>query len=135
MAPSKRPVPDGPVMRWISDGAPLDPMIERSSRLTGEELHALASRYDERRSRTLRQPVAGDLAFGLAWGMLPTQVGALCDVVADAAHRADVPPAVAMRAWEAVADEMTVRLFPQLPADAAAELGRPWRDVVERFAA
>lgn len=117
-------------MRWIRDGAPLDPMIERSDRLTGEELQALADRYDEGRSRLLREPVARDLAFGMAWGMLPPQVGALCDVVADAARRAHLPPAVARRAWEAVADEMTARLFPQLPAAAADGLREPWREVV-----
>jgi len=135
MAPSKRLVPNGPTMRWISDGASLEPMIERSFRLTGDELVALAERYDASRSRALRAPVAEDLALGMAWGMLPPQVEALCDVVTDAARRADVPPGVAMRAWEAVADEMTARLFPHLPADAAADLGRPWHDVVERFAA
>jgi hypothetical protein len=117
-------------MRWISDGAPLEPMIERSSRLTGDELHALAERYDERRSRTLRAPVANDLAFGMAWGMLPRQVSTLCDVVADAALRAHLPSSVALRAWEAVADEMTARLFPQLPATAVEGLRRPWREVV-----
>jgi hypothetical protein len=115
-------------MRWISDGAPLDPMIERSSRLTGEELHALADRYDAGRSHALRAPIARDLAFGMAWGMLPPQVSALCDVVADAARRAQLPSSVALRAWEAVADEMTARLFPQLPS--ADALGQPWRDVV-----
>jgi hypothetical protein len=67
--------------------------------------------------------------------MLPGQVSTLCDVVADAAHRADVSPPVAMRAWEAVADEMTARLFPRLPADSASELGRPWHEVVDRLAA
>ena len=123
--------PDGTAMRWISDGAPLDPMIERSSRLTGDELRALADRYDEGRSRALRAPVAGDLAFGMAWRMLPPQVSALCDVVAEAAHRAQLPPAVAKRAWEAVADEMTARLFPQLPPASAEELSEPWREVVE----
>lgn len=135
MAPSKRLVPDGPTMRWISDGATLEPMIERSFRLTGEELAALAERYDASRSRELRAPVADDLAFGMAWSMLPPQVEALCDAVTDAARRADVPPEVGVRAWEAVADKMTVRLFPQLPDAIAAELGRPWHDVVERFAA
>jgi hypothetical protein len=40
-----------------------------------------------------------------------------------------------MRAWEAVADEMTARLFPGLPSSTvAAELGRPWHDVVDRAA-
>ena len=121
-------VPDIGAMRWISDGAPLEPMIERSSRLTGDELVALADRYDERRSRTLRAPVARDLAFGMAWDMLPPQVGVLCDVVADAARRAQLPPAVALRAWEAVADEMAVRLFPQLAS--AEALRRPWREVL-----
>jgi hypothetical protein len=130
MAASKRMAPHGPIMRWISDGAPLEPMIERSSRLTPEELLALANRYDERRSRMLQAPVAGDLAFGLAWDMLPPQVSHLCDVVADAARRADLPSDVALRAWHAVADEMTVRLFPQLPPRAAAELGQPWHEVV-----
>lgn len=123
-------VPHGTAMRWISDGAPLDPMIERSSRLTGEELRALADRYDEGRSRAFRAPVANDLAFGMAWRMLPPQVSALCDVVADAARRAQLPPAVAKRAWEAVADEMTARLFPQLPPTAAAGLRQPWREVI-----
>lgn len=130
MAASRRLGPHDTTMRWISDGAPLEPMIERSSRLTGEELHALADRYDERRSRLLRAPIAQDLAFGMAWGMLPPQVGALCDVVADAARRAHLPSPVAMRAWEAVADEMTARLFPQLPPTAAEALRRPWREVV-----
>ena len=128
MAVTKRMGPDERAMRWITNGAPLEPMIERSSRLTGEELLALADRYDEGRSRTLRAPVAKDLAFGMAWGMLPPQVGALCDVVADAALRAHLPPAVAMRAWAAVADEMTARLFPQLPS--AEALRQPWREVV-----
>jgi len=130
MVPSRRLVPHGPAMRWISDGASLGPMIERSSRLTGEELVALANRYDASRSRELRAPVAGDLAFGMAWGMLPPQVEALCDVVTDAAQRADVPPVVAMRAWEAVADEMTARLFPQLPPASRRALGEPWHQVV-----
>ncbi|MDQ2674800.1 MAG: hypothetical protein M3Y40_09120 [Chloroflexota bacterium] len=120
--------PNVATMRWISDGAPLDPMIERSSRLTGDELHALADRYDASRSRALRAPVAGDLVFGMAWGMLPPQVGTLCDVVAEAARRAQLPSAVALRAWEAVADEMTARLFPQLPR--ADELRQPWREVI-----
>ena len=130
MAPGKRLVRNGRAMRWISNGAPLEPMIERSSRLTGEELRALAASYDEARSRSLRAPVSTDLAFGLAWGMLPPQVGALCDVVADAARRAHVPSTVAKRAWEAVADEMTVRLFPSL-APMADTLGRPWRQLDE----
>ena len=130
MAPSKRLVPHDLLMRWISNGAPLEPMIERSSRLTGEELRALAASYDEARSRTLRAPVSSDLAFGLAWGILPPQVGALCDVVTDAARRAHVPPDVAKRAWEAVADEMTLRLFPAL-APTADALGRPWRQLDE----
>jgi hypothetical protein len=130
MAASKRLVSNGWTMRWISNGAPLEPMIERSSRLTGEELRALAASYDEARSRALRAPVSTDLAFGLAWGMLPPQVGALCDVVADAARRAHVPSEVAKRAWETVADEMTVRLFPSL-APTADVLGRPWRELEE----
>ena len=130
MASGQAKAPDVPTMRWISDGAPLEPMIERSSRLTGDELHALADRYDERRSRTLRAPVANDLAFGMAWGMLPPQVSTLADVVADAAHRAKLPSSVAMRAWEAVADEMTARLFPKLPPTAVEGLSRPWREVV-----
>jgi hypothetical protein len=130
MAASKRLVSNGCAMRWISNGAPLEPMIERSSRLTGEELRALAASYDEARSRALRAPVSTDLAFGLAWGMLPPQVGALCDVVADAARRAHVPSEVAKRAWETVADEMTVRLFPSL-APTADALGRPWRELEE----
>ena len=128
MASGHRLGPDVRAMRWISDGAPIEPMIERSSRLTGEELHALADRYDERRSRTLREPIAGDMAFGMAWDMLPPQVGVLCDVVADAARRAQLPSVVALRAWAAVADEMTVRLFPQLAS--ADALRRPWREVV-----
>jgi len=135
MASGHPKAPDVATMRWITDGAPLEPMIERSSRLTGDELHALADRYDERRSRTLRAPVANDLAFGLAWGMLPSQVSTLCDVVAEAAHRAHVAPLVAVRAWEAVADEMTARLFPTLSASSVDELGRPWHEVVERLAA
>ena len=128
MAADGRQVRNGRAMRWISNGAPLEPMIERSSRLTGEELRALAASYDEARSRALRASVSRDLAFALAWGMLPPQVGALCDVVADAARRAHVSSDVAKRAWEAVADEMTVRLFPSL-APTADALGRPWRDL------
>ena len=135
MVASKRPVPDGLVMRWINDGSPLEPMIERSSRLTGEELVALADRYDEVRSRTLRAPVVRDLAFGAAWNMLPPEVDTLCEVVTDAAHRAHLPSSVALRAWGAVADAMTARLFPQLPAAAAAELVQPWHEVVEQAAA
>ena len=135
MAASERLVPDRPTMRWISDGAPLEPMIERSSRLTGDELVALANRYDPDRSRALRALVDHDLAFAMAWDLLPPEVDALCDVVTDAAQRANVPPAVAMRAWGAVADEMTARLFPELPSSTvAAELGRPWHDVVDRAA-
>ena len=135
MAASKRLVPDGPIMRWISDGTPLEPMIERSSRLTGEELNALADRYDEARSRALRAPVARDLAFGAAWGMLPPEVDTLCEVVTDAAPRPQLPAGGALRAWGPVADAIPARLFPQLPAAAVAELGQPWTDVVERAAA
>lgn len=130
MASERATVPHVTAMRWISDGAPLDPMIERSSRLTGDELVALADRYDAGRSHALREPVARDLAFGMAWGMLPPQVGMLCDVVADAARRASVPAPIAMRAWEAVADEMTARLFPHLSAKAATQLGLPWHEVI-----
>ena len=130
MAAGKRMVPDGPAMRWISDGAPLEPMIERSTRLTGDELVALADRYDADRSQALRAQVDRDFAFGMAWDLLPPEVSALCDVVTDAAHRANVSDSVAKRAWEAVADEMTARLFPQLPAASAASLGRPWHEVV-----
>ena len=135
MAASERLVPDAATMRWISDGAPLEPMIERSSRLTGDELVALADRYDPDRSRALRAAVDRDLAFGAAWGMLPPEVDALCEVVTDAAHRAHLPPSVALRAWGAVADAMTARLFPQLPDGAIAELAQPWHDVVELAAA
>ena len=105
-------------------------MIERSTRLTGDELAALADRYDEARSHALRSQVDRDFAFGMAWDLLPPEVSALCDVVTDAAQRADVPETVARRAWEAVADEMTARLFPQLPPAAVAQLGRPWHEVV-----
>ncbi|MEO5986436.1 MAG: hypothetical protein ABIW50_09625 [Candidatus Limnocylindria bacterium] len=117
-------------MRWISDGAPLEPMIERSSRLTAEELRALAERYDERVSRELRAPVTRELAFGMAWGLLPPQVGALCDIVTEASLRAGLPTDESMRAWQAVADAMTARLFPGLPPTSIRELRRPWEDVV-----
>jgi hypothetical protein len=119
-------------MRWISDGAPLEPMIERSTRLTGEQLHALADRYDADRSQILRAPVTRDLAFGAAWGMLPPELETLCDAVTDAAHRAHLPASVALRAWGAVADAVTARLFPQLPAADIAELTQPWQEIVER---
>ncbi len=118
-------------MRWISDGAPLEPMIERSSRLTGDELRALAERHDRERSQTLRRSVSRDLAFGMAWDTLPPQVQTLCDMVSEAAMRAGLPGPVAIRAWEAVADAMTARLFPNLPADHIDELERPWREVAE----
>lgn len=117
-------------MRWISDGAPLEPMVERSSRLTPDELHALADRYDPRRSRELREPVSSDLALGVAWGMLPPQAYELCDIVTDAATRAGMPATTALRAWEAVADAMTARLFPRLPPATSDALGRIWREVV-----
>jgi hypothetical protein len=119
-----------PHMRWISDGAPLEPMIERSSRLTADELHALAERYDEHASRELRAPVARELAFGVAWGMLPPQVGALCDIVTEASLRAGLPGDESMRAWQASADAMTARLFPDLPPNSKKALDRSWRDVV-----
>jgi hypothetical protein len=119
-------------MRWISDGAPLEPMIERSSRLTPAELQALADRYDPRASRALRAPVSSDLALGVAWGILPPQAYELCDIVTDAAARAGMPPPIALRAWEAVADAMTARLFPAaFPPGAAAALSRAWAEVVE----
>jgi hypothetical protein len=117
-------------MRWISDGEPLEPMIERSSRLTPDELHALADRYDPRRSRELREPVSSDLALGVAWGLLPPQAYQLCDMVTDAAARAGMPAPTALRAWEAVADAMTARLFPQLPPRHAEGLTHLWREVV-----
>ncbi|MEO6577657.1 MAG: hypothetical protein ABIO99_02000 [Candidatus Limnocylindria bacterium] len=116
-------------MRWISDGSPLEPMIERSTRLTREELLALADRYDERQSRELRAAVASDFAFGMAWGMLPPQVGALCDVVSDASLRAGISSATAVRAWESVADAMTAELFPGLPPASRQALTGAWDDV------
>jgi hypothetical protein len=118
-------------MRWISDGAPLEPMIERSSRLTPEELRALADRYDPRRSRELREPVSSDLALGVAWNLLPPQAYELCDIVTDAADRAGMPAPTALRAWEAVADAMTARLFPSLPPTHTEGLTRLWHEVVE----
>jgi hypothetical protein len=118
-------------MRWINDGAPLEPMIWRSSRLSPEELLALADRYDPRRSRELRRPVASDLALGIAWDLLPRQAYELCDAVSDAAARAGLPPPSALRAWEAVADAMTAVLFPSLPASHAEGLSRVWSEVVE----
>lgn len=117
-------------MRWINDGAPLERMIERSSRLTPDELRALAQRFDPRRSRELRRPITEDLAFGMAWNLLPPQAYELYDVVTDAAARAGVPEPTAKLAWEAVADAMAARLFPELPPDAAAALRQPWSDVV-----
>lgn len=129
MAAGKRLAPHSR-MRWISDGAPLEPMIERSSRLTAEELHALADRYDERVSRELRAPVTRELAFGMAWGMLPPQVGALCDIVTEAGLRAGLATDEAMRAWQTIADAMTAQLFPGLPPASIQALGRPWEDVV-----
>ncbi len=105
-------------------------MIERSSRLTAEELHALADQYDERMSRELRAPVARELAFGMAWGMLPPQVGALCDIVTEAGLRAGLATDESMRAWEAIADAMTARLFPGLPSTSKVALGRTWAHVV-----
>jgi hypothetical protein len=117
-------------MRWITDGAPLEPLIERSSRLTRDELEALADRYDPRRSRELREPVSSDLALGVAWGLLPPQAYELCDIVTDAASRAGMSAPMALRAWEAVADAMTARLFPTLPAERAEALSRLWREVV-----
>ena len=119
-------------MRWIADGARLEPMIERSSRLTADELRALADRYDARRSRELRDPVSSDLAMGVAWNLLPPQAYELCDVVTDLAARAGLPAPSALRAWEAVADAMTARLFPQLSPTIAAALDQLWSDVVER---
>lgn len=119
------------LMRWISDGASIERMIERSSRLTGDELRALAERYDDQLSHSLRAPVAADLSFGMAWDMLPPQVHGLCDVVADAARRAGLPPPVAMRAWQAIADAMTARLFPDLPAPSIEALDRPWHEVAD----
>lgn len=116
-------------MRWISDGTPLEPMIERSSRLTRDELQALADRYDPRRSRELREPVASDLGLGVALGLLPRQAIELCDVVTDVATRAGLPPTTTLRVWEAVADAMVARLFPQLPRTSAAELGRLWAEI------
>jgi hypothetical protein len=117
-------------MRWITDGAPLEPLIERSSRLTRDELQALADRYDPRRSRELREPVVTDLGLGIALGLLPRQAFELCDVVTDVATREGLPPLSALRVWEAVADAMVARLFPQLPRSHARELGRLWREVV-----
>jgi hypothetical protein len=118
-------------MRWIGDGAPLEPMIWRSNRLTPAELNALADRYDPRHSRELRRPVSSDLALGVAWGLLPPQAYELCDAVTDAAARAGLPPPSALRAWEAVADAMTARLFPSLPPATAAGLSRLWDEVVD----
>ena len=117
-------------MRWITDGAPLEPMIERSSRLTADELRALADRYDARRSRELREPVSSDLAMGVAWNLLPAQAYELCDIVTDVATRAGLPAPSALRAWEAVADAMTAHLFPQLPRSNADALTRLWSEVV-----
>jgi len=116
-------------MRWISDGAPLEPMIERSSRLTRDELQALADRYDPGRSRALREPVVTDLGIGVALGLLPRQAFELCDVVTDVATRAGLPATTTLRVWEAIADAMVARLFPQLPRSHAAELGRLWAEV------
>jgi hypothetical protein len=117
-------------MRWITDGAPLDPLIERSSRLTRDELHALADRYDPRRSRVLREPVASDLGLGVALGLLPRQAFELCDVITDVATRSGMSATHALRVWEAVADAMIARLFPQLPPTSARELERLWAEVV-----
>lgn len=107
-------------------------MIERSRRLTSDELRALAERFDARRSRELRRPITAELAFGMAWNLLPPQAHELYDVVTDAAARAGVPEPTAKRAWEAVADAMTARLFPELPADEAAALLQAWSEVVEK---
>lgn len=116
-------------MRWISDGSPLEPMIERSTRLTREELLALADRYDEQQSRELRAPVALDIAFGMAWGMLPPQVGTLCDIVTEVSTRAGLSSALALRAWESVADAMTAELFPGLAPASREALTGAWVDV------
>jgi hypothetical protein len=122
-------------MRWIGDGEPLEPMIRRASRLSPDELNALANRYDPRRSNELRRPVSRDLALGVAWELLPPEAYALCDAVSDATARAGLPPPAALRAWEAVADAMTARLFPSLPAPHAEALSRAWNEVVEEDSA